>query len=291
MARALALAGHLATNRFINWGNERADNPFRRLEANKRLFQLGRRLREHDDAAEMPRYKRRRIGRRARRTKRKSAFAGTTSSAAGRPNALGFRTKRRSLRSYRRSLWNAGLNDTHWRSAGGAEFALTLTTAGSVMDIRTPRMVPVDFWQSGGGFTGTGTFNDTSDFTIRGGLCKLMLENDAATKAVYCTVWLIYFTSETDSPSFPTTATIAWDPSLMESHRDFKVIGRRHIELQPGGTATMNHRLTISRNDQDSWVAGYKQMYWVLGMYHGGADAVTFRYSITHNLSFTMDHN
>lgn len=274
-----------------------SSNVFSRATANRNLFELGRRLREQDDLADMPPIRRRRItrgGRRRylRRSTRRSAKGRVISSADGKVSSMGYKRRKVSPRTYRKYLWQSTLFAQHWRSINTLEFNMAPSNVGTTAAITTPNIIGDAFWSTAGGFTGTGTFNDTGAFTVRGGMCKLHLHNDM-TDPVIVTVYKMYFFSEADSGAFPATVDSAWDPTYLAGfNRDFKVLYSREFNMREQDVVTVPHKIRPFRTTQDDWNAGNKKLFWCIKIYNpSGTTGGNVRCHNSHNLSFSGDHN
>lgn len=242
----------------------------------------------------MPPIKRRKVSRRslkrrARRTSKKNAY---TSSAKGNSTTIGYSRNKISPRAYRKHLWQSTLFSEHWRSILTNEFNMAPSNIGTTAAISTPNIIGDAFWSAAGGFTGSGTFNDTGAFTVRGGMCKLMMHNDMSDPLIV-TVYKMYFFSEADSGSFPATPDSAWDPTYLANFsRDYKVLSQREFNIREQDIVTLTHKIRPFRTTQDNWNAGNKKLFWCIKAYNpSGTTGGNLRCHVSHNLSFTGDHN
>lgn len=268
------------------------NDPFRVTRNTNNLYSYGKRLRAIDDLT-MPPIKRRRVTRRARRTRRyapRFKRAQAYSSAKGNVITTGKAGKKRSHRAYINNLYSSTNFREKYRSVLTREGTISASNAGTTADVTTQAFIPLDFYGING-FTGQGTFNDTGDIIVRGGESKLMLHNDMI-DPLNVTVYEIWF-KETDSAAFPVAPDAAWDPTLLEGwYRDFKLINQREFNIREQDVVTLKRRIRPFRTNMEDWAAGNKRMYWVIKTYNpAGTTGGNLRWHISHNLSFVADHN
>lgn len=271
-------------------GDSLIDNPFNRARANHNLFELGRRLREQDDLADMPTFKRRRLARRRpRRTRRAFRRTSYATSSKGNVSRFGYSSKRFNLRRFKRQLWNStAFMDKH-RVARTVEFNISPTNVGTTATCDIQELIPDNWWTVGAGLQDTAIFRTENRYTIRGGLSKLMMHNDM-TEPVLVTVYTIWAKSGTIT--IPTAPTEAWDPTLMPEHgSQFKLVGQKHFNLSQDQTITMLRKIPLQTGKFDEWNDdNHMKPYWIIKTYNpSGTIGGTIRCHVSYNFSFCAD--
>lgn len=202
-----------------------------------------------------------------------------------------FRTRRVSIKKWRRQLWDATNMMTHMRSVGAQTHAtatpasLITCTISFVTGDDNGVAVP---WDPSGGLIGVAFQNS---IVMRGGMHKITCTNDTAiTTPLVLTIFGILSGDGYNPAGFPTSAPIGWEPSLFE---DFKpkigsVVCRRSYIMGNQDTVTLSYRRKIHKIDESEWIAGKRRFYWIIvsnNVETAVAQSVTvvrsFNYSLT----------
>lgn len=243
---------------------------------------------------------------RPRFRRRVRRFTGYTNRASGATSVGRFRTRRTRPSTFRRRLWNASVDKSHYRSVGAA----TLTVPTPITNILTTATLQIitpgnAFWTVAGGAqpedTGVLVPSFSGDITLRGGVTKLTIANRTIatevtpTDNVRVTVFTVWTNPAAPVFIFPTTVPISWDPSVFPDFQRYgRVIGRREAILSASGdTLELSFRHRVQRIDQAVFNAGGNRLqYFVLVSETTNSDATgAEQVDITNaiNYSFAAD--
>lgn len=203
-------------------------------------------------------------------------------------------------RAYRNKLWDSTTDKPHFRSSAmSATSGTTGVTQGNGPVGRADlTWIGSDaFWTTAGGALdpdgGTvPTFKD--DLTVRGGLMTATLScPPSVSDVLLARMWII---KTVDNPNFtnvPSTATISWDPTLIQEFntRVGRIKMYKEFLLGPGDAGRIEFKHPIQKYDQTASNTNVSRRYQCI--YHisnltSTSDAA-YDFVKGHNLSFTGD--
>lgn len=246
-----------------------------------------------------------RMGMSRRRTRgnfRRRGRTNFTSGQLGNVSNIGWRTKRVSRSRWRRMLWQSTLFTPHYRSVLTSSAARTVPASIDLGIMNVSQAIVNNFWTAGGGAilldAGVALPTFRGDITLRGGVSKMWLSNDAAVDAVRAKIYLIWTNHNPDAATLTsldgTTVEAGFDPSMVPDFmRSGKVIKSYEYILLPGQKPVeVLYRYKIRKIDQAVHNANGEQLFWMtilsqMSNVDGGTQSVVF--GRTHNVSFTGD--
>jgi hypothetical protein len=190
----------------------------------------------------------------------------------------------------------------HYRSVFTASIARTVPASIDVGIMNVSKAIENNFWTAAGGAilldAGVALPTFRGDITLRGGVSKCWLSNDAAVDSVRAKVYLVWTNHNPDAASLTaldgTTVEAGFDPSMVPDFmRSGKVIkSYEHILLPGQRPVEIVYRYKIRKIDQAVHNANGEQLFWItilsqMSNIDGGTQSVVF--GKTHNLSFSGD--
>lgn len=240
--------------------------------------------------------KRRRVNKRY--VKRSSAFTSQSGTGGG----LNFKSKKLSVKRYRRMLWNDTLMSTHYRSNLGSQIVIN-TPANNVnaATFQIPALRPAgsQFYIAAGGAIAPDAAQPlplfTGNLVVRGGIIGIRLCNtlDAlatAQNSLEGIVYLIKTTKNYTPASLPNPVQIGFDTSLIQDFSTLigKIVYKKQFLLRESDSAQCEYRMKIRRLDIGDYVNDRNQYVWIVVV--SNLDNVTSRsmsLSMYHNISFS----
>lgn len=211
-----------------------------------------------------------------------------------------FRTKRTSLKAYRRRLWNSTMDSTHWRSVYSVSATIAAQATANTATTNILGALHPDgnvFWLASGGCNpqtsgGAVPTSWADDFVIRGGMISINFTNIAASASpLRITCFLIKTGQDFDTTSFPASVQEGWDPSVYPEFATQigKIIMKREMVLENEGFAQVGYRLPVRKVNGANESTFRKTYVWCVltNSPETGADVVRVTYGF--NISFTGD--
>nr|QTE03444.1 MAG: capsid protein [Tarsiger cyanurus CRESS-DNA-virus sp.] len=248
---------------------------------------------------------RRRLGRRrvGRRKNSTTAWNSISSSAA---RGIQFKSRKGSLRQWRRTLYRDTQALSHYRSALALVGTITTGTTpgfGNVGAIHPEfgTVVSTDpFWTATGGFevldVGAGVPTFRGDITLRGGKIGITLSvPDSVTDAIACDVYLMFKIKRpiAFATVFAALEPLGFDPSAnadVPTNFGSVLFKRSGVLDYNNKTLTVEHRVKPRKIDQITFGALGNQFCWLIHVVNTtSATDVTVNHIKYHNFSFSAD--
>lgn len=244
-----------------------------------------------------------------RRTTRRSRRGVAYTSQRGSAVANQFRSRRTSVRKYRRMIWDSTLFKQHYRSISSQ--AVTTNTPNNTVQATMNFVKALDngaglFWTSGGGTQSVDggvtvpTFGST--IVVRGGTARITFAHNGTADTddgVRIRVWAVWTGYEPANFPTPGTVPLEWDPTC---HPSFQrnvgklLYSREAIVVKGGESLTCTHRLRVQKLDKEIFSNNGSTLYWFYTVSQtsnneaiAAAESVTATYSF--NLSFSGDED
>lgn len=235
-----------------------------------------------------------------RRTTRGRKTASVTTKSGSFRTIGNFRSRKTSLKAYRRRLWNNTLDKVHYRSVNSTTFSVAspANASGATSSVAGCMLLGgLPFWLASGGAqmpfptaSSIPVFEDK--IVIRGGIINMVCTNDAADSyPMKVKAYLVKTGADFDATTFPATVSSMFDPSAWPDFNTLigKVILSKEILLENNNSAELSYRLPVHMIEQGPLIALKKTYVWffLTTCLNGVATNVTF--TIGFNMSFSAD--
>lgn len=242
--------------------------------------------------------KRRSIKKRFSRRRRSKVKSITSKSGVAR-NVAFFKSKKTSLRAYRKHLWDSTLFMPHYRSVFSIPIVTNTNAAAnvsSVFAVQGLRFSGNNFYDPAGGIIPLGAgfpipaFNN--QFTIRGGTIGLTLANDIAdATSQRFKIYLVKTGKQFVPGAIPGAVQTSWDPSCIP---DFKtLIGRvllmREVILENVNSMDITYRLPVMKVDLEEYTNSQNTFLWIILANSPAGTASSYTLVPYYNISFSAD--